>query len=87
MGTGELRERGWVDKREAKKEGKGRPAHVYFLDKSIDEIIEEIKEEEMERIEEIQVNLERMKHLVESALYFGLMAHLIFQPVAKFFRF
>ncbi len=63
----DLRGRGWVTKRDIKKEGKGRPVHGYRLDKPIEEIVEEIEEKEKERIEEIEKNLEEIKELVESA--------------------
>ncbi|MFP3871495.1 MAG: ArsR family transcriptional regulator [Candidatus Natronoplasma sp.] len=62
----ELRGRGWVTKRDIKKEGKGRPVHGYRLDKSIEEIIKEIEEKEKERIQEIEENLEEIKELVDS---------------------
>ncbi len=64
----ELRDRGWVTKRKIKKEGKGRPVHGYYLDKTIDEIIEEIEEKERERIAETEENLEEIKELAESCL-------------------
>ena len=64
----EIREKGWVTKRDVKKKGKGRPVHAYSLDKPFKEIIEEIKEKERHKIEEIENNLERIKDLV-SGLY------------------
>jgi len=64
----ELRERGWVTKREIKKGGKGRPVHAYSLDKPMDEIIEEIEENERGRIAEIEENLEEIKELADSCL-------------------
>jgi len=63
----ELRGKGWVTKRDIKKEGKGRPVHGYKLDNPIEEIIEEIEEKEKERIEEIKENLEEIKELADSA--------------------
>ncbi len=63
----DLRERGWVTKRDIKKEGKGRPVHGYRLDNPIEEIIKEIEEKERERIKEIEENLEQIKKLVDSA--------------------
>lgn len=63
----DLRERGWVTKRDIKKEGKGRPVHGYRLDNPIEEIIKEIEEKERERINEIEENLEQIKKLVDSA--------------------
>ncbi|MFP4001314.1 MAG: ArsR family transcriptional regulator [Thermoplasmata archaeon] len=62
----ELRGKGWVTKRDIKKEGKGRPVHGYKLDKPIDEIIKEIEEKEKERIEEIKENVEEIKDLADS---------------------
>ncbi len=62
----ELREKGWVTKRDIKKEGKGRPVHGYTLDKPIEEILEEVEEKEKERIEEIKENIDRIKSLVDS---------------------
>ncbi|MFP3871907.1 MAG: ArsR family transcriptional regulator [Candidatus Natronoplasma sp.] len=63
----ELRERGWVTKRDIKKEGKGRPVHAYSLDKPMKKIIEEIEEEQIERIEEIEENTQMIKKLAGSA--------------------
>lgn len=62
----ELRDKGWVTKRDIKKEGKGRPVHGYTLDTPIEEIVEEVEEKEKERIEEIKENIDRIKDLVDS---------------------
>lgn len=40
-----LRERGWIKKRDIKKEGKGRPIHGYRLAKSFSKIVEEVERE------------------------------------------
>lgn len=61
----ELRDRGWVTKRDIKKEGKGRPVHGYQLDKPINKIIEEIEEKERERIDKIESNLDKIKELAD----------------------
>ena len=50
----ELRRRKWVDKRDMKNEGKGRPVHRYMLVKQPDEIICAVEEEAKARIREIQ---------------------------------
>ncbi len=63
----ELRGKGWVTKRDIKKEGKGRPVHGYQLDKPIEEIIKELEAKEKERIEEIKENIEEIKELADSA--------------------
>ncbi len=62
----ELRGKGWVTKRDIKKEGKGRPVHGYQLDKPIEDIIGEIEEKEKERIREIKENLQEIKKLADS---------------------
>jgi len=62
----ELRGKGWVTKRDIKKEGKGRPVHGYKLENPIEEIIEEIEEKEKERIEDIKENLKEIKELADS---------------------
>jgi len=62
----ELRGKGWVTKRDIKKEGKGRPVHGYQLDKPIEDIIKEIEEREKERIGNIKKNLEEIKELAGS---------------------
>lgn len=60
-----IRDRGWVTKRDIKKEGKGRPVHAYSLKYDFEDIISEIEEEQKEKIEEIEENLEKMKDLIE----------------------
>lgn len=62
----ELREKGWVTKRDIKKEGKGRPVHGYQLDKPLTDIIEEIEEKEKERISNIENNIDRIKELANT---------------------
>ncbi len=49
-----LKKRGWVTKRDLKKEGKGRPVHGYRLTKPFPEIVEEINKELREKIKEIE---------------------------------
>ncbi len=62
----ELRELGWVTKRDIKTEGKGRPVHGYRLDKTIIQIIKGIESEERERIQEIRDNLKAINQLARS---------------------
>ena len=60
-----IRERGWVDKSDIKKEGKGRPVHAYSLKEGFEDIISEIEEEQKQKIEEIEDNLKQIKDLVK----------------------
>ncbi len=62
----ELREKDWIEKRNIKKGGKGRPVHGYKLAKPIDEILDEIEEREENKIEDIRDNLNQIKDLFES---------------------
>ena len=57
----ELRRRRWVEKRDIKKEGKGRPVHAYRLATAFAEIVDAIAKEERRRIDEIQRTLRRLK--------------------------
>jgi predicted transcriptional regulator len=56
-----LRRRGWVNKRNMKKEGKGRPIHGYKLSKGFNEILEEIIQDLSTEIEEIKGKIEKLK--------------------------
>lgn len=62
----DLREREWIEKRNIKKGGKGRPVHGYKLAKPIEEILSEIEEEEEDKIKEIRDNLDQIKSLIDS---------------------
>ncbi len=68
IATNELRDLGWVEKRDIKKEGKGRPVHGYSLKKPIEDIIAEIEEKEMEKVKEIRENIRRIKEFAETIL-------------------
>ncbi|MDS0256406.1 ArsR family transcriptional regulator [Thermoplasmatales archaeon AK] len=56
-----LRRKGWINKRNMKKEGKGRPIHGYRLSKDFNEILEEIIQDLTNKINEIQENIEQLK--------------------------
>src|SRR5437870_13922044 len=57
----ELRRRRWVDKRDIKREGKGRPVHSYRLSVPWSEILATIDREEQTKIERIEANRKRLK--------------------------
>lgn len=59
----ELRRRGWVTKRDIKKEGKGRPVHAYRLSKSLSRIVSTIKNQENKKIERIVKNMNELRSL------------------------
>ena len=56
-----LRRKGWINKRNMKKEGKGRPIHGYRLSKSFNEILEEIIQDLSNKINEINDNIDQLK--------------------------
>lgn len=57
----ELRRRRWVEKRDLKKEGKGRPVHAYRLSVPWDEILVQIDRGEQVKIERIEANRKKFK--------------------------
>ena len=61
----DLRDRNWISKKEIKKEGRGRPQHSYKLKKPLVDIVNEIQNEEKDKIKEIEDNLKSMKKIVE----------------------
>lgn len=56
-----LRRKGWINKRNMKKEGKGRPIHGYKLSKGFNEILEEIIQDLTAEIGEINSKIEQLK--------------------------
>ena len=57
----DLRRRKWVDKRDIKKEGKGRPVHSYRLSLAWSEIVGQLDREEQAKIERIESNRKKLK--------------------------
>jgi predicted transcriptional regulator len=57
----ELRRKKWIIKRDLKKEGKGRPSHLYKLAIPFEKIIETLEKEERKRIERIEGNIDQLK--------------------------
>ncbi|OYT60248.1 ArsR family transcriptional regulator [Euryarchaeota archaeon ex4484_178] len=56
-----LTKRGWILKRDIKKEGKGRPVHGYRLAKPFPKILEEIEKELRSKINEIEKLIKDLK--------------------------
>ncbi|MDP8011420.1 MAG: ArsR family transcriptional regulator [Thermoplasmata archaeon] len=57
-----LEKKGWVMKRDIKKEGKGRPVYKYRLAKSFAEIISEIENDLNKKIDEINSIINGLKN-------------------------
>ena len=59
----ELKERDWVDEREEKKPGKGRPFKIYTLKVGFGEIVAQLEKEQKKAVEEAQKKIKRLKEL------------------------
>jgi len=63
----ELVEWEWVDVRQDKKPGKGRPYKLYKLKKPIEDIIEELEQKKLRESQEILESINRLKQLVKKS--------------------
>ncbi len=63
----ELKEYGWINEREEKKPGKGRPHKVYSLKVGFNKIIAQLEKQQRKAIDEMQKNIKRLKGLGISA--------------------
>ncbi len=61
-----LRDNQWIEEREIKREGKGRPMKVYSLRASIDEIIRHFEEEKLHESAQAMESIQRLKQLISS---------------------
>ena len=62
----ELRHKNWVDEREVKTEGKGRPSKAYVLTTPIGEIIGTIEEERRKESEKSLESIQKLRDLAAS---------------------
>lgn len=61
----ELRKKGWARKRDLKKDGKGRPVHVYKLTKPLPDILETFEQNKLREVENIKQNLDDLQDLIK----------------------
>ena len=61
----ELKKKGWIDKRDLKKEGKGRPIYIYKLTSPMEDIVKSYEKEKLEEIESIKRDINELKNLLE----------------------
>ncbi len=59
----ELNERGWINEREEKKSGKGRPNKVYSLKVGFDEIIAQLEQLQEKAVDKAQTSIKRLREL------------------------
>ena len=68
----ELRKKGWIKKRDLKKEGKGRPVHLYQITTNLSDIWKEFEEQKLKEVESIEDNLSRLKNTINGELDTGI---------------
>ncbi len=61
-----LRDNQWIEEKEIKREGKGRPMKVYSLRASIDEIIRHFEEEKLHESAQAMESIQRLKQLIST---------------------
>lgn len=61
-----LRENNWIEEKEIKREGKGRPMKVYALRASIDDIIKHYEEEKLHESAQAMESIQRLKQLIST---------------------
>ena len=59
----QLRERGWINERDDKKTGKGRPYKIYSLNVDFNDIIVHLEKQQIKAVDETQEKIERLKEL------------------------
>ncbi len=61
-----LRENNWIEEKEIKREGKGRPMKVYALRAGIDDIIKHFEEEKLHESAQAMESIQRLKQLIST---------------------
>jgi predicted transcriptional regulator len=62
----ELRRRGWVKKRELKKEGKGRPVHIYKTTTDLSEILKAFEQKKLKEVESVENDISALKNIIQN---------------------
>jgi len=62
----ELYKRGWVTRKNLKKEGKGRPTHIYIPTMQLSEIVKTFEQEKLNEVKTIKNDLLELKNLINS---------------------
>jgi predicted transcriptional regulator len=63
MAMRQLKERDWVNEREEKKPGKGRPYKIYSLKVGFNNIIGQLEKQQKKAVDEAHAKIERLKEL------------------------
>ncbi len=59
----QLKERGWIDERDEKKPGKGRPNKIYSLKVDFGEIIAQLEKQQRTSVDEIYAKIEKLREI------------------------
>ena len=59
----QLKERDWINEREKKKTGKGRPYKIYSLKVSFNEIISQLEKQQMKAVDDAHTKIEKLKEM------------------------
>ncbi|MBU4138396.1 MAG: ArsR family transcriptional regulator [Euryarchaeota archaeon] len=59
----QLKEHNWINEREEKKPGKGRPYKIYSLKVGFTDIIAQLEKQQLKAVEETLAKIERLKEL------------------------
>ncbi|KPQ43781.1 MAG: hypothetical protein MPEBLZ_01655 [Candidatus Methanoperedens nitroreducens] len=59
----QLKERDWIDEREEKKSGKGRPYKIYSLKVGFKDIVSQLEKQQKKLVDEAKANVELLKEL------------------------
>ena len=59
----QLKERDWLNEREEKKPGKGRPYKIYSLKVGFNNIITHLENQQRKAVDKVQAKIERLKEL------------------------
>jgi len=59
----QLKEHDWINERDEKKPGKGRPYKIYSLKVGFKEIISQLEKQQRKAVDEARMNIERLKEL------------------------
>ena len=65
VATQELQAKGWIIKREQKKDGKGRPVHIYKSAIEIKEILANLERQKFEEFEKSKQDLMELRNLFQ----------------------
>ncbi|MDO8726065.1 MAG: transcriptional regulator protein [Candidatus Methanoperedens sp.] len=58
-----LKEHDWINEREEKKQGKGRPYKIYSLKVGFKDIIAQLEKQQRKAVEEVQARIERLREM------------------------